>query len=322
MYRRWILSMNGRCRRIVTGMSSCHYRKMLYFRRPPLFPTFPRVPSEIALFPTAHGQPSEIGLFPMAHQPPVGNRGRPPNGRYPARPPGRTHTKRTHTHTLHPARTARRRRGPSSRPRPALPAAARGLPEPSPPGAVAPGQRRPVDAAASPPVAAGTSPPWASAAHARGRLRPAQAAPCPPAPPEARATSPHARRTRPPRSPPLAGVAEPQATSSQAFGARGRCRSRPETAAAVHSLCGRCPEAAAARRRVTRGRSRPRACRTLSARPPEAVVESSHVSARTRPFARGRTRPHVSARTQLHTGRQPSLLWAIQVISNFINVML
>uniref|UniRef100_A0A804U760 Uncharacterized protein n=1 Tax=Zea mays TaxID=4577 RepID=A0A804U760_MAIZE len=94
---------------------------------------------------------------------------------------------------------------------------------------------------------------------------------------------------------------------------QGRCRPRPETAAVVHSLHGRCPEAAAARRRVTRGRSRPRARHTLSARPPEAVVESSHVSARTRPFARGQTRPHVSACTQLHTGRQPSLLWAIQV---------
>jgi hypothetical protein len=48
---------------------------MLYFRRPPLFLTVHRVPSEIALFSTAHGQPSEIRLFPMAHQPPVGNRG-------------------------------------------------------------------------------------------------------------------------------------------------------------------------------------------------------------------------------------------------------
>jgi transposase InsO family protein len=43
-----------------------HYRKMLYFRRSPLFPTIPRVPSEIALFPMAHGQPSEITLFSTA----------------------------------------------------------------------------------------------------------------------------------------------------------------------------------------------------------------------------------------------------------------
>jgi hypothetical protein len=163
-----------------------------------------------------------------------------------------------------------------------------------PPGPVAPDQRRPVDAAASPPLASAARgrrhlPALGQRRHARGRLRPAQAAPCPPASPEARATSPHARRTRQPRSPPLAGAAEPQATSSQAFDARGRCRPRPETATTVHSLRGRCPEAAAARRRVTRGRSHPRARRTLSARPPEAVVESSHVSARTRPFARGQT---------------------------------
>jgi hypothetical protein len=215
-------------------------------------------------------------------------------------PPPAAHTPNAHTPPPAQRATAARAR----RPWPAPPGGRRRLP--------APGQRRPWPPA---PPRLGPAPPTPEATHARGRPLP-----------------------RPPRSPPLTGAAEPQATSSQAFGARGRCRPRPETAAAVHSLRDRCPEAAAARRRVTRGRSRPRARRTLSARPPEAVVESSHVSARTRafargrtrphvsartrPFARGRTRPHVSARTQLHTGRQPSLLWAIQVISNFINVML
>jgi hypothetical protein len=44
-----------------------HYRKTPSFRRPPLFPTVPRLPSKIGLFPTAFGQPSEISLFPTAH---------------------------------------------------------------------------------------------------------------------------------------------------------------------------------------------------------------------------------------------------------------
>jgi hypothetical protein len=108
-----------------------HYRKMIYFRRPLLFPTVPRVPSKIALFPTAQGQPSEISLFPMAHKPPVGNK-RISDG-WPPRPseisifltavtprgPLAAHTANAHTHTrstLHAAaaRTRRRRRRPPS----------------------------------------------------------------------------------------------------------------------------------------------------------------------------------------------------------------
>jgi hypothetical protein len=123
------------CRRPCSAALCCegdtHYRKMIYFRRPLLFPTVPRVPSKIALFPTAQGQPSEITLFPMAHKPPVGNK-RISDG-WPPRPseisifltvvtprgPLAAHTANAHTHTrstLHAAaaRTRRRRRRPPS----------------------------------------------------------------------------------------------------------------------------------------------------------------------------------------------------------------
>ncbi|PWZ46301.1 hypothetical protein Zm00014a_040704 [Zea mays] len=106
-----------------------------------------------------------------------------------------------------------------------------------------------------------------------------------------------------PTPPPVASAAVDAAASPPlASAARGR-RDLP---AVVHSLRGRCPRP-----------QRPAAALPEDAAvpEPEAVVESCHVSARTWPFARGRTRPHVSARTQLHTGRQPSLLWAIQQIA-------
>jgi hypothetical protein len=107
-----------------------HYRKMLYFRRPPLFSTVPRIPSEIALFPTAH----HLGRR---------NKGRPPNGRYPAH----THAPNAHTHPTPPAQRAAAARG-SPEPPPPLGAAARARrPWPAPPGGrrrlPAPGQRRP-----------------------------------------------------------------------------------------------------------------------------------------------------------------------------------
>ena len=72
---------------------------------------------------------------------------------------------------------------------------------------------------------------------------------------------------------------------------RGRCRPRPETTAVVHSLRGRCPEAAAARRRITRGRSRPRARgrrRVLSR-------DRAHVAVRTGPNAAARERAHAAS---------------------------
>jgi hypothetical protein len=111
------------------GPVSIHYRKMLYFRRPPLVLTVPRVPSELALFPTAHGQPSEIRLFLMAHQPPIGNRGisdgwppRPSEIRggpltavTPRGPQPRTQPTHTRTHVL----TPRRRRQDPTPPAPA-----------------------------------------------------------------------------------------------------------------------------------------------------------------------------------------------------------
>jgi len=85
----------------------------MYFRRPPLVPTVPRVPSEISLFPAAHGQPSEIRLFPTASQPPVGNKpisdgwptgpseisGRPLTAVPRAAPRPRTQPTHTRTHT-------------------------------------------------------------------------------------------------------------------------------------------------------------------------------------------------------------------------------
>jgi hypothetical protein len=85
----------------------------MYFRRPPLVPTVPRVPSEISLFPAAHGQPSEIRLFPTAPQPLVGNKpisdgwptgpseisGRPLTAVPRAAPRPRTQPTHTRTHT-------------------------------------------------------------------------------------------------------------------------------------------------------------------------------------------------------------------------------
>jgi hypothetical protein len=105
--------------------SSHHYRKMLYFRRPPLVPTVSRVPSEIRLFPTAHGQPSEIRLFPMAPQPPVENssisdgwptkpseiRGGPLTTVVTPRDPPAAHTANAHTHRTHVLTPRRRRQG-------------------------------------------------------------------------------------------------------------------------------------------------------------------------------------------------------------------
>jgi hypothetical protein len=99
---------------------------MLYFRRPPLVPTVPRVPSEIRLFPTAHGQPSEIRLFPMAPQPPVGNsrisdgwptkpseiRGGPLTAVTPRGPPA-AHTANAHTHRTHVLTPRRHRQDPT-----------------------------------------------------------------------------------------------------------------------------------------------------------------------------------------------------------------
>jgi hypothetical protein len=100
--------------------SIIHYRKMIYFRRPLLFSTVPRVPSKIALFPTAPGQPSEISLFPMAHQPPVGNRrisdGWPPRPSEISLGPLTAVTPRgpraAHTANAHTFYTPRRRRQP------------------------------------------------------------------------------------------------------------------------------------------------------------------------------------------------------------------
>jgi hypothetical protein len=63
-----LLTLDGGVQHVVvrTGWVR-HYRKTTSFRRPALFPTVPRVPSEIGLFPTATSQPSEISLFPTAH---------------------------------------------------------------------------------------------------------------------------------------------------------------------------------------------------------------------------------------------------------------
>jgi hypothetical protein len=74
-----------------TNPAHPHYRKTTSFQRPALFPTVPRVPSEIGLFPTANSQPSEIR--------------RVSNVRYPAH----ARTQRTRTHASATARTARRR---------------------------------------------------------------------------------------------------------------------------------------------------------------------------------------------------------------------
>jgi hypothetical protein len=144
-----------------------HYRKTMYFRRPPLVPTVPRVPSEISLFPAAHGQPSEIRLFPTASQPPVGNKpisdgwptgpseisGRPLTAVPRAAPRPRTQPTHTRTHTR-VLTTPRRRRQDLRRPpaRSAADAPTHRAPPPRSQRAAAPrpARRRP-DASAPPP---------------------------------------------------------------------------------------------------------------------------------------------------------------------------
>ena len=191
-----------------------HYRKMIYFRRPLLFPTVPRVPSKIALFPTAQGQPSEITLFPMAHKPPVGNK-RISDG-WPPRPseisifltavtprgPLAAHTANAHTHTrstLHAAaaRTRRRRRRPPS---PAIFAGhlrrtfAGHLRRPPAPDAVVP--RRPDARSAAAPTPAVSAPP-------PRRPHTSAAAPTPAHLPR----RPHSAPLPPPLEPPAPGFA-------------------------------------------------------------------------------------------------------------------
>jgi hypothetical protein len=139
----------------------------MYFRRPPLVPTVPRVPSEISLFPAAHGQPSEIRLFPTASQPPVGNKpisdgwptgpseisGRPLTAVPRAAPRPRTQPTHTRTHTR-VLTTPRRRRQDLRRPpaRSAADAPTHRAPPPRSQRAAAPrpARRRP-DASAPPP---------------------------------------------------------------------------------------------------------------------------------------------------------------------------
>jgi hypothetical protein len=138
-----------------------HYRKTQFFRRPILFPTVPRVPSEIALFPTAHGQPTEITLFPTAQVVAVGNRWRPLTAVTRAAPRPHTHTTHTRTHAYSAAAA------PLQEPPPGLP--------PPPPGRGSPeapslGAARAAARTSPPPglPAAAARPGLARAAAARG----------------------------------------------------------------------------------------------------------------------------------------------------------
>jgi hypothetical protein len=193
-----------------------HYRKTQFFRRPILFPTVPRVPSEIALFSTAHGQPTEITLFPTAQVVAVGNRWRPLTAVTHAAPRPHTHTQRTHAHTRtapppRPCRSRRpvcRRRRPAgarqSRRRPGLPEPPRGRP------------RRPV----CPP-----SPPGAARAAAWTSSR--DACRCPSSRPPPPAGARHSRRRRPSPSPPRGRPRATPAAAPRAARARFARRRRP-----------------------------------------------------------------------------------------------
>jgi hypothetical protein len=170
---------------------------MLYFRRPPLVPTVPRVPSEIRLFPTAHGQPSEIRLFPMAPQPPVGNsrisdgwptkpseiRGGPLTAVTPRGPPV-AHIANAHTHRTH-VLTPRRCRQDLTAKAPSPATFAGHLPgPPDAPTHSAPPPRRPLTARRRPDDRTPAPTPVQRAAAAAPRA--ARARLCPPPPPGAR----------------------------------------------------------------------------------------------------------------------------------------
>jgi hypothetical protein len=198
-----------------------HYRKMLYFRRPPLFPTVPRV-TAAAISDGPPPRPSEIRGGPLTA---VTTRG----------PPGRTHTQRTQAHTPPPAQRATAARvSPEPPPPPggtararrpwlAPPGGRRRLPAPGRRHLPALGQRRPRP-----------RPPTPEVAPCPGRLAPRPwPAPLSPRPPRRRPSALEAAVVRAPRPPPpstasatVAPRPQPSPSPPHAVGkaARGRRR--------------------------------------------------------------------------------------------------